>query len=308
MGCDIHIITEIKKEGKWQYVPEVPESLDQRNYHTFSFLATEVRNSFDTQGFAPRGLPEDISGMKFNFTSDSPYHLRRYEEDSDLYLKTADGKYLKRCGDKTQKAVIEVDKEFYEKVKENPDERYRCYYSSTKGADTQYYVKDAAVLNGKWVVVPNKEAYDTFEEFERDNWGEDEWDEIAQDYGHWDVNFACEDYHTPSWLSLKDLLDADYTDFTSHKYKLDRQFYEKFKESGGVFPDCFTVQEKSCIGDIADAFREVFSPTVLIAWQMSEDEKSKLALLQGVEELKEIAKKYNVKNPEDIRIVFAFDN
>ena len=308
MGCDIHMITEIKKEGKWIYVPEVPKSLDQRNYSTFSFLATEVRNSFDTKGFEPRGLPADISGMKFNFESYRPNHLRRYEEDSDMYLLTSDGKYHILHGNEARKTTIEASEELYKKVKENPDERYRGAYWSQTGNVRTYYIQDAEVVGGKWVTLPNKEVYSTFEEFEKDVWGDDEWDETAQDYGHWDVDFACEDYHTPSWLSLKDFLEADYTDFTAHKYKMDRRFYEKFKENGGVFPECFTVEEKSCIGDIADAFREALMPTVLVAWQMNDEEKSQLALFKGIEEIKEIAKKYEVDSPENIRIVFAFDN
>lgn len=294
MGCDIHIITEIKKGGKWEYVSEVPESLDQRNYSTFSFLATEVRNSFDTKGFEPRGLPEDISGKKFSFKSDRPYHLRCYEEDSDVYLITPDGKYHRTSSDKARKTTIEVPEELYEKVKESPNERYRSAYWSETGNVRTYFVQDAEVVGGKWVTLPNKNVYPTFEEFEKDRWGDD-WDEAAQDYGYWRIDFDCEDYHTPSWLSLKDFLNADYTDFTAHKYKMDRRFYEKFKENGGVFPDCFTVEGKSCVGDIADAFREALMPTVLVAWQMSDEEKSHLALFKGIEELKEIAKKYEIE-------------
>lgn len=29
MGCDIHMITQIKKDGGWQYVPERPKSLEK---------------------------------------------------------------------------------------------------------------------------------------------------------------------------------------------------------------------------------------------------------------------------------------
>ena len=281
MGCDIHVITEIKKEGKWTYVPEVPESLDQRNYSTFSFLATEVRNSFDTKGFAPRGLPADISGMKFNFESYRHYHLRRYEEDSDVYLLTSDGKYHRLYSEEARKTTVEVSKVWYEDIEKNPNEKHRGAYWSETNSVRKYFIMDATKVGGKWVTVPNKDVYATFEEFEKEVWGDDEWDEDMKDYGYWHVNFACEDYHTPSWLSLKDFLEADYTDFTAHKYKMSRNFYEKFKENGGIFPDCFTVEEKSCVGDIADAFREAFSPTVLVAWQMSDEEKSQLALFKA---------------------------
>ena len=59
MGCDIHIVTEIKENGKWKGVDEFPNALDDRNYHLFSFLAN-VRNYFNTVGFKPKGLPEDF--------------------------------------------------------------------------------------------------------------------------------------------------------------------------------------------------------------------------------------------------------
>ena len=72
MGCDIHTITEIRKNGKWERVQEVPEEFNCRNYSVFAFLAN-VRNSFDTQGFQPKGLPEDISALHFDYCEDGNY-------------------------------------------------------------------------------------------------------------------------------------------------------------------------------------------------------------------------------------------
>lgn len=60
MGCDIHFVTEVKKEGKWEGVEEDLKILENRNYSTFAFLAN-VRNSFGTKGFEPKGSPEDMS-------------------------------------------------------------------------------------------------------------------------------------------------------------------------------------------------------------------------------------------------------
>ena len=313
MGCDIHIITEVKKEGKWAYVPEVPESLDTRNYNTFAFLASEVRNSFDTQGFAPRGLPKDISNKKFRFESETPWHHTMYEEKDDIYLLTPDGKYHKRyldpVSDKTRK---EIDEATYSRLKERDSSDIERYidlgWSESRNVRT-YYVKDASLVGGKWVRVPYNVVYPTFEEFETDHYDKDEeWDKDAQDYGYWKVDFDCCDYHTHSWLSLKDFMEKDFSDYTSHKYKMSRSFYEKFKEANGVLPECFSVKEESVVGDIADAFREAFSPTVLVAWQMTDEEKEKLPVFKGIEEMKAIAEKYEITNPEDIRIVFAFDN
>lgn len=87
MGCDIHIITEIKKSNKWERVPDVPAAFDERNYYVFAWLAN-VRNSFDLDGFRPRGLPQDISGRKFE-----PYELEDDEEEPDFRIDFDDGDY-----------------------------------------------------------------------------------------------------------------------------------------------------------------------------------------------------------------------
>ena len=82
MGCDIHIVVEVKKNGKWEYVPEVPENFDQRNYGVFAALA-DVRNSFNIKGFKPKGLPEDISARKFGFKSYTENATKRFYSDDD---------------------------------------------------------------------------------------------------------------------------------------------------------------------------------------------------------------------------------
>ena len=73
MGCDIHLITEIKKDGEWvankkkifghkDYLTDSP--FDWRNYSIFSFLAG-VRNRDDIEPiFKPRGLPKDSNYIK----------------------------------------------------------------------------------------------------------------------------------------------------------------------------------------------------------------------------------------------------
>lgn len=75
MGCDIHTIVEIKKEDKWVKIKEIPEEFNTRNYSTFAFLAN-VRNSFNTNGFEAKGIPEDISD-KTIFDSED-YHSHSY--------------------------------------------------------------------------------------------------------------------------------------------------------------------------------------------------------------------------------------
>lgn len=68
MGCDIHVVAEVRKNGVWELSPvKIP---DGRNYCTFGILAN-VRNGHGFAGFdtgdalpyisLPRGLPEDMS-------------------------------------------------------------------------------------------------------------------------------------------------------------------------------------------------------------------------------------------------------
>ena len=81
MGCDIHMITQIKKDKQWQYIPEKPGHYDYRNYDVFAFLA-QVRGDCEN-GFYPNGLPEDLGETRFG----------QYEEDNgdicyDIDFKT----------------------------------------------------------------------------------------------------------------------------------------------------------------------------------------------------------------------------
>lgn len=57
MGCDIHLHTEVKIDGKWHHygAPNVP-----RSYRLFGLMAG-VRNDEVEPIAAPRGLPDDIS-------------------------------------------------------------------------------------------------------------------------------------------------------------------------------------------------------------------------------------------------------
>lgn len=63
MGCDIHMITQIKKDGCWQYVPETPGTYNWRDYDVFAFLA-QVRG-YCKDGFIPKGLPEDLGETRY---------------------------------------------------------------------------------------------------------------------------------------------------------------------------------------------------------------------------------------------------
>lgn len=187
MGCDIHIVTEIKQDDKWVGMDEIPKSLNERNYSTFAFLA-DVRNSFGTKGFEDKGKPEDASEM----------------------------------------------------------------------------------------------AKEQFEQWEGDG-------------------------HSYSYLSLKELIDKDKSDYCSVKCKILKEFLNKFTQLGGVIPEGMIIEEHKPQG-IPDCFSFVIEPTVIVKWKNDEDKIKEYPVFIGIEELKEIASKYNIQDYNNIRIVFWFDN
>ena len=305
MGCDIHIITEVKKNGRWEFIPDIPKSIDTRNYTTFAVLSG-VRDSFDSNIFPVKGLPSDISGKKFCFESDRPLIERIYNENSTTCLVVGDEivNELYSCDEKTH---IEITEAEYVQIKKEPDEsRYQLLSWSETGGVRTYHVYDANAVGGEWKKIPFKQLFATFDDFAKKHY-EDEWDEDAQDYGYWRVDFESDDYHSHNYITLKEFEDADYSDYTLKKCKIPKEFYQAFISNDGVLPSIFKVEE-SAIGDLRDVFQEALSPTVTIAWPDTDISDKKYPIFAAVKELKEIAEKYNVVNHEDVRIVFAFDN
>lgn len=312
MGCDIHTITEIKKDGKWQFVPEVPEAFDCRNYGTFAVIAG-VRDGFNSCIFEPKGLPEDISSKKFGFQSERESIKKRYEEGCERCLVVNNNVVcmLYSQNDLYKKTLKEISEEEYRQLKDNSESaeylsRYVSLGYTCPDGEKKYYVHDATLVDGVFENIPIKEIYSSVEEFAQDNYS-DEWDEEAQDYGYWGVNFDSDDYHTPSYLTLKELEFADYSNYTMCKYKLSKKFYDAFISNGGILPEGFKIEE-SGMGDLSDAFREAFDPTITVCWQETAVTSEKYPIFMGIKELSEIARKYGISNSEDIRIVFAFDN
>ena len=98
MGCDIHMISQAKKDGCWQYVPETPETYNWRDYDVFAFLA-RVRGGCEN-GFLPKGLPEDLGETKYGqweeYNGEIYYNIDfesgDYHSHSYLTLKEIDEK------------------------------------------------------------------------------------------------------------------------------------------------------------------------------------------------------------------------
>lgn len=305
MGCDIHAIIQVRKDGNWEYVPGLPAELKERNYGTFALLAG-VRNSFSVSSFPAKGLPDDIGAKKYDFKSEYDSIKRRYENDKQLACKGSDGKFYNAF---SSKLSVEISEERYNELDKmlvkglSPDGRFAGAGWSCDGNVKKYYVHDASAVGGVFKEYPLCEMYPSFESFCKELY-EDEWDEDAQDYGYWRINFDCEDYHTPSYLSLKELKERDYSDYFTVRYKVPSGFVKALKEKGVEIP--FSVKESSC-GDIADCIREAVDPTVTVFVPISEEKRANSPITKIIAYLDGVATEQAVAD-EDIRIVFAFDN
>lgn len=118
-----------------------------------------------------------------------------------------------------------------------------------------------------------------------------------------------EDGHSHSYLTLKEIETFDLNEYKKTKVKVVKAFYDAFIGFGGSLPKEMSVEETRP-GDIRECFQEAIEPTVLIKWLDSKNEETYLEspIIKGIEKLKEIAKKNDIDNYEDIRIVFFFDN
>lgn len=116
------------------------------------------------------------------------------------------------------------------------------------------------------------------------------------------------DLHSKSFLNLKELEEANKSDYCSQKCRIVRAFWDKFKELGGVLPVGMEIEENFKVSSIIDALSLAYCPEVIIKWQSSKEEQKNFPLFRGIENLKAIALKNNIDNYENIRIVFGFDN
>lgn len=115
------------------------------------------------------------------------------------------------------------------------------------------------------------------------------------------------DLHSKSYLSLKELDDADKSDYLSVKCRVVGDFIKAFEEFGGVLPEQMTIEENKPTTFI-DIIESAFCPDVIVKWQANKKDAQEYPLIKGIEALKELAKKYNIDDYENIRIVFGFDN
>ena len=115
------------------------------------------------------------------------------------------------------------------------------------------------------------------------------------------------DLHSVSFLTLQELEESDKSDYTAVKCKVPKSFYSEFLRLGGILPAGMEA-ERTKPDSIITCIQEKIEPTMIVRWQPTKDETQKYPLFTGINELKEIAKKHNIKSSENIRIVFGFDN
>lgn len=301
MGCDIHLIVQIRKNGKWECVPDAPEEFLQRDYCLFAFLAG-VRDSFYIAAFSPKGLPDDMKrteDMKFFWNDCTEALEKRYETDMIEKIRMPDGEltdiYDKRFA--VRCSCMEEAEEY---------EYYRLE-SGKNGVSFTGYKPDS--FGGKLISVPASFLL-SFDEY-MDQYHKSDYDGDKKSYGCWGVDFSCEDYHTHSWLTLQELLDADKSRYLSSSVKVPAAFYYNFVRLGGTLPEgMHAVEVKDFVSELCSydaALSSIgYEPDVIIRWD-DPDKKEKSPLEKGIAKLMETAGEHHAK-PQDLRIVFAFDN
>lgn len=122
------------------------------------------------------------------------------------------------------------------------------------------------------------------------------------------LDFDLEDYHSHNYITLKEFKEFDYTDYCELKGKLPKLFYDTFIKLGGVMPNGIKVITDIKPANFMEAMAFSFDPYVIVSFADQSKKKTDAPLLRGVNELEKLAKKYEITNTEDIRIVFCFDN
>ena len=294
MGCDIHIIAEVKENGEWKRNTDPvfknpwyredekdkpkdqqwkfalePMSSDPpsgRNYDWFSILA-DVRNGsgfagvntgqgFDVITGKPRGLPTDISdeGLK--------YFCLPVTENPELFDKENDGNYYvdKETAlswiDKGYSKLITVDGEEYVT---NPD-----YHSDN-------YVTAEDFENFDWNQVTIKTGTISLNQYTELR-GTNKCPEV------WSASISGGDHITVSEEQADNILDGDVGMMLSRKE---------------------SIFSKTVITKPASEW----TINVQYNWTVLYSEWFKYNIENTVQPLKELAEKY-----EDARIVFSFDN
>ncbi len=295
MGCDIHTIVEIKQEGKWKYVPDLPDAFNDRCYGVFSILNRNVRNYNGRNGFEGNGIPADISGKKFRFVSQDDELTGAYNNKTGFVCWIEESQSFISPYDESLKS--EIDFELYEELNSGmtKEQKTRYYMPLQTPYPQKYFVQDASKVNGEFLELPFTFLYKTIKDF-NDAYYRFAWHENEKDYGYYEVDFEENDFHSHSHLTLAELR-TKVVDISSNKsFTISRDFITYLENEIGGLPDTMMVE------DIKD-------DTVRITFDVDPDDfYPQESYNNGVAELEQIKEKYNIENDENIRIVFAFDS
>lgn len=298
MGCDIHAIFEIKQNGKWCYVPDLPDEFEDRCYGMFAMLNTNVRNSCGVHGFEGKGLPSDIAGKRYRFRSQRAELEHGYKKRGThcCYVSSEE---MYNVYD--EKLTTIIDDELLEHLMDGmtTDETLRYYYPRRRIRDgiTECVVQDASVVGGQFMQVPFTTLYKDIKEY-NDAYYKYEWVNEYEDFGYFEVDFTSKDYHSHSYLTLKELLSKVKDLSPERVFEVPSGFIEELMDDIGYLPERFTaIKEDINAGIITIALNddcEIFN-----IQKMYND---------AVAKVQAIKKKYGIQDDENIRVIFAFDS
>ncbi|MGN1405169.1 MAG: hypothetical protein ACI4WM_02780 [Erysipelotrichaceae bacterium] len=115
-----------------------------------------------------------------------------------------------------------------------------------------------------------------------------------KEYDYWLADFSdgCEDWY----YGFGYITYAELPSYIKHNnpYFVSFGFYEKFLELGGVFPEGMVFEN----GENNTIQVNIFDNDDSIGWN---------CLMEAKDDFAEIMEKHNIKSPDDIRVIIAFD-
>lgn len=295
MGCDIHAIVEIRKNGEWELVNDLPEVFDSRSYGVFSILNRNVRNGYGIDGFEGKGKPSDSKNVRARFNSCRADIENAYKKKSQFCRKPKDNGEIEYISIYSNCLIVDIDDDLYEHLSKGmTEEEKKRYALPYKNSDGKAQVHDAFVVNGEFVEVPYSEVYPTIKQF-NDEFYKYPWFEEEQDFGYYEFDLVNRDYHSHSYLNLKEMKTKNCNFCENKVFLIEDEFLELL--SAELRGDTSFLE----LGDIKDGKREVrfVEDDIAYIWRSYEN---------GVREMENIKNKYNIENDTDIRLVFAFDS
>ncbi len=145
-------------------------------------------------------------------------------------------------------------------------------------------------------------------------------DDVSPEVKELSDDWGC-DGHSHSFFTLKELLDYNWQQATTHRGWVDEETYKQFKETGNPYPSSGGVSGHMVMHLSNDEMDRLIGGTLTreagkhyytqIQWQETYAECCKEFIEKTIPKLKELAKISPYKediDPESVRIVFWFDN